>query len=72
MFCDVNRSVDSELLQKQWHRILAAEFNGRDHFGNRYVDESIILKRVFNERSLRMWTGLTCLRIDYGGGVFSK
>jgi hypothetical protein len=41
----------------------------RDYSGGLSVDGSIILKRILKrKKGVRMWTGLTCLRIGSRGG----
>jgi hypothetical protein len=39
-----------------------------DHWGDPGVDERIILRWIFRKRDLGLWTGLSWLRIEKGGG----
>jgi hypothetical protein len=39
-----------------------------DHWGDPGVDGSIILKRLFRKWDVEIWTGLSWLRIETGGG----
>jgi hypothetical protein len=40
----------------------------RDHWGDPGVDRTIILRRIFRKWDVRIWTGLSCLRIETGDG----
>jgi hypothetical protein len=40
----------------------------RDHWGDPGVDGRIILRRIFREWDVGIWTGLGWLRIEIGGG----
>jgi hypothetical protein len=40
----------------------------RDHLGDPGVDERIILRQIFMKRDVGLWTGLSWLRIETGGG----
>jgi hypothetical protein len=40
----------------------------RDHWGDPGVDERIILRRIFRKWDVGVWTGLSWLRIETGGG----
>jgi hypothetical protein len=41
---------------------------GRDHWGDPVVDGSIILALIFGSWDVGVWTGLSWLRIETGGG----
>jgi hypothetical protein len=40
----------------------------RDHWGDPDLDERIIIRRIFKKWNVRVWTGLSWLRIETGGG----
>jgi hypothetical protein len=40
----------------------------RDHWGDQGVDGRIILRRIFRKWDVGVWTGLSWLRIETGGG----
>jgi hypothetical protein len=40
----------------------------RDHWGDPGVDRRIILRRIFRKWDVGLWTGLSWLRIETGGG----
>jgi len=40
----------------------------RDHLGDPGIDGSIILRWIFRNRDVRVWTGLSWLRTGTGGG----
>jgi hypothetical protein len=40
----------------------------RDHWGGPDVDGSIILKLIFRKWDVGVWTGLSWLKIETGGG----
>jgi hypothetical protein len=40
----------------------------RDHWENSGLDERIILRRIFRKWDVGVWTGLSWLRIETGGG----
>jgi hypothetical protein len=40
----------------------------RDHWGDTGVDGRIILRRIFRKWNVGVWTGLSCFRIETGGG----
>jgi hypothetical protein len=41
---------------------------GRDDWGDPGVDGRIILRRIFSKWDVGVWTGLTSLRTEAGGG----
>jgi hypothetical protein len=40
----------------------------RDHLGDSDIDERIILRWIFRQWDVRVWTGLYWIRIETGGG----
>jgi hypothetical protein len=40
----------------------------RDHWGDQFVDGRMILRRIFKKYHVGVWTGLSWLRIEKGGG----
>jgi hypothetical protein len=40
----------------------------RDHWGDPGVDRSIMLRWVFKKWDVGIWTGLSWLRVETGGG----
>jgi hypothetical protein len=40
----------------------------KDHWGDPGVDGRIILRRIFRKWDVGVWTGLSWLRIETGGG----
>jgi hypothetical protein len=42
----------------------------RDHWGDPGVDGKIILRRIFRKWDVGVWTGLSWLRVETGGGHF--
>jgi hypothetical protein len=40
----------------------------REHLGDPGVDGIIILRWIFRKCDVGVWTGLSCLRIEKGGG----
>jgi hypothetical protein len=40
----------------------------RDNWGDTGVDRRIILRRIFGKWDVQVWTGLSWLRIETGGG----
>jgi hypothetical protein len=40
----------------------------RDHWGDRGLDERIILRWIFKKWDVEIWTGLSWLRIETVGG----
>jgi hypothetical protein len=41
---------------------------GRDHLLDPGVDGRLILRRIFRKWDVRVWAGLSWLRIETGGG----
>jgi hypothetical protein len=50
------------------YRFLMGIVRGRDHFVDQGLDGRIILRWIFRKWVLRIWTGLSWLRIETGGG----
>jgi hypothetical protein len=42
----------------------------RDHLVDPDIDGSMILRRIFRKWDVGVWTGLSWLRIETGGGNF--
>jgi hypothetical protein len=40
----------------------------RDHWGDQGVDEKMIIRWIFRKWDVGVWTGLSWLRIEKGGG----
>jgi hypothetical protein len=47
---------------------LAGNLRERDHWGDTGVDGRIILRQIFRRWDVGVWTGLSWLRIETGGG----
>jgi hypothetical protein len=50
------------------HRVLVGKPEGKNHWGDQGVDGRIILRWIFRTCGVRVWTGLSWLRIETGGG----
>jgi hypothetical protein len=50
------------------YRDLVGKPEGKDHFVDPDVDGRIILRRIFRKWDVGVWTGLSWLRIETGGG----
>ena len=48
-------------------RVLMGKPEGKKHLGEPYVDGKIILRWIFRNLDLGVWTGLSCLRRGTGG-----
>ena len=49
-------------------RVLVGNLRIKDHLGDPGVDGRIILRWIFRKWDVRLWTGLSWLRIGTGGG----
>jgi hypothetical protein len=52
------------------YRVLVGKHRERDDCGDPGVDGRIILRRMFRKWDVGIWTGLSWLRIETGGGHF--
>jgi len=50
------------------YRVLVGKFEGKRPLGRNIVDGRIILRWIFRKWYVRVWTGLSWLRIGTGGG----
>jgi len=50
------------------YRVLLGNPEGRDHLGDPGIDGRIILRWIFRNLDMGVWTGSSCLRIGTGGG----
>jgi hypothetical protein len=50
------------------YRVLVENLRERDHWGDPDVDGRIILRWIFKNEDVVVWTGLSWLRIETGGG----
>jgi hypothetical protein len=50
------------------YRVLWENLRERDHFVDSGGDGRIILRRIFRKWDVGVWTGLSWLRIQIGGG----
>jgi hypothetical protein len=50
------------------YRVLVGKSEGKSHWGDPGVDRRIILRWIFRKWDVGLWTGLTWLRIEIGGG----
>jgi hypothetical protein len=50
------------------YRILVGKPEGKRPLGNPGIDGRIILRRIFRKWDVGVWTGLSWLRIERGGG----
>jgi len=50
------------------YRILVGKLRERDHLGDQGVDGRIILRWIFRQWDVGVWTGSSWLRIGTGGG----
>jgi hypothetical protein len=51
------------------YRVLVGKPEERDHWGNPGVDGRIMLRWIFREWDVGLWTGSSWLRIATGGGL---
>jgi hypothetical protein len=49
------------------YRVLVGKLRERDHCGNPVIGR-IIFRRIFRKWDMGLWTGLSWLRIEAGGG----
>jgi hypothetical protein len=49
-------------------RFCLEKLRERDHWGDPGVDGRILLRRIFRKWDVRVWTGLSWLRIETVGG----
>jgi hypothetical protein len=49
------------------HRVLVGKPEGKNHLENPRVDGRIILRRIFRQCDVGVWTGLICLMIGADG-----
>jgi hypothetical protein len=50
------------------YRVLVGKPEGKNHWGDPGIDGRIILGWIFRKWDVGVWTGLSCLRIETGGG----
>jgi hypothetical protein len=50
------------------YRVLVGKPEGNRPVGRTGVDERIILRRIFRKWDVRVWTGLSWIRIETVGG----
>jgi hypothetical protein len=50
------------------YRVLVGNPRKRNHWGDLSVDGKIILRQIFRRWDVGVWTGLSWLRIETGGG----
>jgi hypothetical protein len=50
------------------YRVLVGKPEGKKPLGNPGLDGRIILRRIFRKWDVGVWTGLSWLRIETGGG----
>jgi hypothetical protein len=50
------------------HMVLVGKPDGKNHWGDPGVDGRIIFRRIFRKWDVGVWTGLSWLRIETGGG----
>jgi hypothetical protein len=50
------------------YKVLVGNLRERDHWGDPGVDGRIILRRIFTKWDVGVWTGLSWIRIETGGG----
>jgi hypothetical protein len=51
------------------YRVLVGKPGERDHWGDPGVDGRVTLRRIFRKWDVGLWTGLSWLRIETGGGT---
>jgi hypothetical protein len=55
---------------KSVYRIFVGNVRERDHLVNPGIDGRIISRQIFRNWDVGVWTGLSWLRIETGGGHF--
>jgi hypothetical protein len=50
------------------YKILVGKLERKRPLGDPGVDRRIIFRWIFRKRYMGIWNGLSCLRIDKGGG----
>jgi hypothetical protein len=50
------------------YRVLVENLRERDHCGDLGVDGMMELRRIFRKWDVRLWTGLSWLKIETGDG----
>jgi hypothetical protein len=50
------------------YRVLVGKSEGKNHWGDTGIDGRIILRWIFRKWDVGVWTGLSWLRVETGGG----
>jgi hypothetical protein len=50
-------------------KILSEKMKSRDHLEQFGVDKRMILKWILKKQCVKVWTGITRIRIGYSGGL---
>jgi hypothetical protein len=59
----LNKKISNHVFGFWWE-----DLRERDHWGDPGVDGRIILRLIFRKWDVGVWTGLSWLRIETGGG----